>query len=182
MKNSILFLLLVAVAACSSLKTSYDYDKQADFTKYKTYNYTADALSLPIQELNRNRLLQAIDKEMTARGFTKAESGDVQVDLRVKAEQKREATATSSGTGMGYGGGWRYGYGGGFTTTQINVNEFVEGTLFINLVDRATDKLVWSGRGTKVVDEDASPETRERNIKEGVAAVFKNYPIKPTAK
>jgi hypothetical protein len=183
MKNSILILVFLAVGACSSIKTSYDYDKTADFTKYKTYNYTPEALALGIQELNRSRLIAAIDKEMTARGMTKSDSPDAMVDILVKAEQKRDATATTSGSGMygGYGGGWRYGYGGGFTTTQINVNEYIEGTVFINLVDKATDKLVWSGRGTKVVDEEASPQTRERNINEGVKAVFKNYPVKPTA-
>ncbi len=182
MKNSILILMLVAVAACSSIKTSYDYDKQADFTKYKTYNYTPEALALGINELNRNRVLQAIDKEMTARGFSKSDSPDALVDIIVKAEQKRDATATTSGTGMYGGYGRRYGYGGGFTTTQINVNEYIEGTVFINMVDKATDKLVWSGRGTKVVDEDASPQTREKNINDGVAAIFKNYPVKPKAK
>ncbi len=184
MKNSILILVLLAAAACSGIKTTYDYDKTADFTKYKTYNYTPEALALGINELNRNRVIQAIDKEMTARGITKSDSPDAMVDILVKAEQKREATATTSGTGMygGYGGGWRYGYGGGFTTTQINVNEYIEGTVFINFVDKASDKLVWSGRGTKVVDEDASPQTRERNINDGVAAVFRNFPVKPTPK
>lgn len=48
-------------------------------------------------------------------------------------------TATTSGTG--YYGGMRYGYGGGFTSTSINYEVYIEGTLFINFVDASTEKL-----------------------------------------
>jgi hypothetical protein len=180
MKPIKLLFLVTVMAGCSSLKTSYDYDKQTNFSNYKTYAYTEEAMKLPIQELNRTRLMNAIDTEMTSRGFTKSDAPDVLIDLHVKAEQKRDATATTTGPGMyGYGGGaYRYGYGGGFTTTQINVNEYVEGTLFINMIDKSTEKLVWQGRGTKVLDEDASPEKREKNINTGVTAIFAHYPPK----
>lgn len=181
MKKIYLILLTVVFASCSSLKTSYDYDKESDFSAYKTYSYTEETLKLPIQELNRTRLINAIDKEMAAKGFSKSSDPDVLIDVHVKAEQKRDATATTTGPGMyGYGGAYRYGYGSGFSTTQINVNEYVEGTLFINMVDKAAEKLVWQGRGTKVLDEDVSPEKRETNINTAVTEIFKKYP--PPAK
>jgi len=180
MKKIYLILLTFMFASCSSLKTSYDYDKQSDFSSFKTYSYTEEAVNLPIQELNRTRLINAIDQQMTTKGFTKSDNPDVLIDLHVKAEQKQDATATTTGPGMygGYGAPWRYGYGGGFSTTQINVNEYVEGTLFINMVDKAANKLVWQGRGTKVLDEDVSPEKREANINTAVTEIFKNYPPK----
>lgn len=175
--NTLKFYFLAAViAACSSIKASYDYDKQADFSNYKTYAYSEGTLKLPVQELNRNRVLEAIDHEMSARGFSKSDNPDVLLDLHVKTEQKRDATATTTGAGMYRP--WAYGYGGGFTTTQIDVNDYIEGTLFINMVDKASDKLVWQGRGTKVIDEDASAEKREANINKGIASIFENYPPK----
>ncbi len=173
-KIQVYIVLLALLMGCSSLKTSYDYDKQTDFTKYKTYGYTEEALKLPIQEINRNRLIAAIDREMTARGLSKSENPDVLIDLIGKTQQKRDATATTTGTG--YYSPWRYSYGVGFTTTQINVNEYVEGTLFINMVDKQSDKLVWQGRGTKVLNEKANPDKREKNINDAVAAIFKHYP------
>jgi hypothetical protein len=180
MKTKLLFVLAIALVACSSITTSYDYDKTVDFAKYKTYNFTPEALKLGIQELNRNRLLAAIDKEMTARGFTKSESPDALIDLIGKMEQKRTATATSSGGGMyGYG---RYGYGGGFSTTTVNYDDYTEGTLFINFVDRGTEKIVWQGRGTKTIVENASPEKRESNLNNGVAMIYTKFPIKPVGK
>ena len=180
MKKYLPIFLIVILSACSSLKVSYDYDKQADFAKYKTYTFSEDALNLKINQLNRDRILNAIDTEMAAKGFTKTDSNpDVLVDVHVRAEQKVDATATTTPT-YGYGGPWRYGYGGGFSTTQINYNEYVEGTLFINLVDRATEKIAWQGRATKTLDEDASAEKREQNINTAVKQIFTKYP--PTGK
>ncbi len=184
MKNLLILLLAVGIASCSSVKVSYDIDKSVDFTKYKTYNYSEDALKLPVQELNRNRVFNAVDNELASRGLSKSDDPDVLIDLHVRAEQKTEATATTTGTGMygGYGGPWRYGYGGGFSTTTIDYDNYIEGTLFINVVDKAEDKIVWQGRGTKTVDEDASPEKRDANINNGIKSIFATYPVKPIEK
>jgi hypothetical protein len=175
MKNYLIISLLIAVTSCSSLKVTYDYDKQADFAKYKTYAFSEDTKNLKMNQLNRDRILNAIETQMAAKGFTKSDNPDALVDVHVRAEQKMDATATTTPT-YGYGGPWRYGYGGGFSTTQINYNEYVEGTLFVNLVDKASEKIVWQGRATKTIDEDASAEKREKNINTAVQQIFAKYP------
>jgi hypothetical protein len=177
MKRFLPFACLLFVMACSSIQTSYDYDKTTDFTKYKTYAYTPEATNFGPNQLTGDRILAAIDREMAARGFTKSDNPDVLIDLHAKLEQKQDATATTTGPGM-YGTPWRYGYGAGFSTTQINVNTYTDGTLFINMVDKASEKLVWQGRGTKTLDENASPEKKETNINNGVKAIFEKYPVK----
>ena len=175
MKRILCIVFVAALTACSSLKVTYDYDGQADFTKYKTYAFTEEALKLPIQQLNRDRVLKAIESEMAAKGFTKSEDNpDALIDLHVKAEEKMEATATNTG---GYGGYYgRYGYGGGFSTTRIDYNKYVEGTLFVDLVDKASQKIVWQGRATKTLDEDISAEKREANINYAIKEIFSKYP------
>lgn len=175
MKKLLVMIFMVGLAACSSLKVSYDYDKQADFAKYKTYAFTEEALKLPVGDLNRDRILKAIETELAAKGMTKSDSPDALIDILVKAEEKVDATATTTPTYGGYGYG-RYGYGGGFSTTSINYNEYVEGTLFVNMVDAAAQKIVWQGRATKTIDEDASAEKREQNINTAVKQIFTKYP------
>ena len=178
MKKIILSALvaLLVFAACSSIDVSYDYDKEANFTSYKTYGYTPEALALGIGDLNRDRLLKAIDAEMTSRGFTKSDSPDALVDLIVKAQERTQATATNTG---GYYG--RYGWGGGMSTTTINYDQYVDGTLFVNFIDKSTEKMVWQGRATKTLDESASPEKKETNIKNAVKMIFAKFPVKPAA-
>lgn len=184
MKYIISFAIAAVLAAgCSPIKATYDIDKSVDFTSYKTYAFSEEALSLGIQQLDRDRIISAIDNEMSARGFTRSDTPDALIDLHVKLEEKRDATATTTGPGMygGFGGPWRYGYGGGFSTTQINVNEYVEGTLFINFIDKSTEKIVWQGRGTKTLDENASADKKDANINAGVRKVFEYFPVKPAA-
>lgn len=169
--------LLLLLGACSSIKVTYDFDNTADFSKYKTYAFTEDAKNFPIQELDRTRILNAIDKEMAAKGFTKSENPDVLIDLQVKLEQKQTATATN--TGGYYGGPYRYGWGAGYGgTTHINVENYVDGTLFVNMVDKSSEKLVWQGRGTKTLEDHPSPEKKEKNITYGIQQIFTKYPPK----
>jgi hypothetical protein len=95
---------------------------------------------MPIQQLNRDRIIAAVEKEMTVKNFTKSETSDLILDVRIKGEEVQTATATTSG---GYGGYGRWGYGGGFSTTTVNYDKYVEGTLFITMIDNGTEKIVW---------------------------------------
>jgi hypothetical protein len=176
-----LICVLVLAASCSSVKVSSDYDKTAGFTSYKTYAFTDEVKNLQLNDLNRNRLLSAIETELAAKGFTKVENNpDVLIDINIKGEQKQTATATNTGGygGYGYGYGHGYGYGGGFSTTTINYDTYVDGTLFIDMIDAAKKQLVWQGRGTKTIEPDANQERREKNINYAVKQIFMQYPPK----
>ena len=176
MKKLLLVCLIAAMSSCSPVTISYDYDKQADFSKYKTYAFSEDALNLPVDQLNRDRILRAVETEMAGKGFSKSDSPDVLIDLQVKAKQEMEATATNTGGGM-YGG--RYGYGGGYgSTTRVDYNQYTVGSLFVNMVDKSTQKIVWQGRGSKTIDENATPTQRDTNINTGVKQIFTQYPPK----
>lgn len=175
--NKFAFVLLLLAAGCSSVQTTYDFDSSVDFSKYKTYEFTDDAKNFPIQELDRQRVLNAIESELAAKGFSKSSTPDVLIDLQVKLEQKQTATATN--TGGYYGGPYRYGWGAGYGgTTRIDVQNYVEGTLFINMIDKASEKLVWQGRGTKTLEDHPSPEKKEQKFKYGVKQIFTKYPPK----
>lgn len=176
--KKVLFLLMVAFAAtsCSTIKISSDFDRTADFSSYKKFKFTDEALTLPINEINRNRILRAVEAELTAKGLSKSDTDpDVFIDIKLKGEQKQTATATNSG---GYGYGYRYGWGGGFSTTTISYETYVDGTLFVDMIDAKKQQLVWQGRGTKTIDPDANENKREQNINYAVKQIFMKYPPK----
>jgi len=169
-------LILLIAASCATIKVSSDFDKSAQFSGYKTYAFTEDALNLNIEELNRKRLITAIENELSLKGFTKSEKPDVVIDVKITGEKKQTATATSTG---GYGGyGYRYGWGGGMGTTTINYDSYVEGTMFINMIDAGKTEVVWQGRGVGTIDPEASAEKREKNINYAVKQIFTTYPPK----
>jgi Domain of unknown function (DUF4136) len=170
MKKSFVISLLLStllIACAPSIKVTMDYDKQANFSKYKTYTLTPESSALQVNELNRRRILGDIESQLSLKGLAKSESGDLLVDVRISAQERKEATSNSSG---GYG----YRWGGGFTT--VSVQTYIDGTLIISLIDAGKKELVWQGSGLKTIDPDATPQQREQNISAAVAAIMKNYP------
>jgi hypothetical protein len=176
MKNLLLSLLaFVLVVACSTVKVTSDFDREANFASYKTYALTPEANQLQVGDINRKRIIDAVTSELALKGFTVSDQPDVLIDLKITAQQKETTTATNSG---GYGAGYGYRWGGGFSTTTINTEQYVEGTLFVDMIDNSKKQLVWQGRGVGTLDPDASSEKREANIKYAVKQIFTKYPPK----
>jgi len=181
-------LLVVAVfaagiSACSSsgsLRSAYD--DNVDFAQYRTYNYFEDAGRNPnrYQSLFSQYMIEAIDKEMQARGYTKSDNPDLLVNFNARLEDKTKVTTSPS---MGMTGGY-YGYRGGFYDpwmgygygTDTHVSQYTEGTYNIDLVDPKTKKLVWEAVGVGKLTEDKLANMKQL-IAEGVPKYFELYPF-----
>ena len=162
------------VQAVAQVSVSTDYDKSVDFTQYKTYKYTDEALNLPVTSLNQDRLIEALSAAMASKGFSQSDNPDILVDITISTQQKQTATETTNY----YGTGYRYRWGGGFSTSNINVNDYTEGTIFLDFIDAESNQLVWQGRGVGTVQENASAEKREKRANKGMAKILKKYPPK----
>jgi hypothetical protein len=157
---------------------TYDFDKQADFTAFKTYTMKDGT---PVgQQLIDDRIVAAIDAAMASKGFTKATSNpDVFVVYHVAFDKQKDISTFSSGYGGGYGPygwGWGGGWGGGTTSTQVR--DILVGTLVIDIADAKKNQIAWRGMGTKEIDTNAKPDKRDKSIKKAVDKIFKNYPPK----
>ena len=163
---------MINVISFGQVKVSHDYDNDADFSQFSSYNFTEKALKLPINDLNRKRLIAAINNELANKGFSQSDNPDVLIDIHVTADRKQTATATTNY----YGRGYRYRWGGGFSSTNIDVYDYIEGTIFIDLISTESNQLVWQGRGVGTISQDVKPEKREKRINKAVAKIFRNYP------
>ena len=163
-------LMIVVVAACTSIRVSTDFDQKVDFTKYKTFNFSKEVDKVTLNDLNRRRLKDAITKELGAKGYQVSESPDILVNAFVKGRTKYTATATSNS----FGGPFMYYRGWGSTNTFIDVNKSVEGTLFIDVIDVQEKKMVWEGVAEGLVNP--RTETREENLNNVVQSIFKSFP------
>jgi hypothetical protein len=153
-------------------KTSFDFDKTADFSTFKTYALK-DGTKVG-DPLIDNRIVAAIDAELAAKGLTKNDGKpDIVVVYHVAFDKKQDITAYNTGYG-------RYGYrwGGGWGTTDVRVNEILVGTLVIDVADATKQAVVWRGMGVKEVDPQAKAEKRDKNIAEAVKKIFANFPPK----
>jgi len=182
MKNRLVIVAMIAALAevvILAQKTSYDYDKTADFTSFKTY---AHKPGTPVgQELIDQRIVAAIDTELAAKKLTKtATNPDLFVVYHVAFDKEKDISTFSSGYGGGYGPyGWGWGgMGGGMATSTTTVRDILVGTLIVDLADAKKNQLAWRGMGVKEVDTHAKPEKRDKSIANALKKMFKNYPPK----
>jgi len=181
-------LLIVAFVSATNFglaQVKSDYDKKADFTTYKTYSFAGwqKDSDKQLNEFDKKRILDALKAEFDARGMSLVESGaDATISIYIVIDSKTSTTAyTNYNGGMGYGmgRGWGMGYGGmgmGSSTTTYSQDDYLEGTLVVDVYDESSKNLVWQGIITKTVKE--KPEKREKSIPKNIAKLMKEYPVK----
>ena len=165
-----LFLLFV-VAACSSIRVNSDYDKQVDFTPYKTYAFHKTGIDkAEISDLDKKRILRSIDETMIAKGFSKSETPDLLISFFTKEREEVNVNQFNAGWGYGWGWGWNPFLWGGNTT----VTRHSEGTLYIDIIDAKKKELIWQGEGEGVLTKDT--HKKDEMIKEFVTKILELYP------
>jgi hypothetical protein len=162
-----LALLALLAAACSSVSTSHDYDLAYDFGKLKRYQWAKRTGADEGNPLIVQRVRAAVDAQLAAKGYARADSG---ADFLVAAYTGRQSRIQVTDWGYGYGPYGRW-YGG-----PVDVYEYEEGSLILDVVDAPSKKLVWRGAATAIIDPDATPEERTKRINEAIAKVLAKFP------
>ncbi len=168
-----LLAILLVVTSCTSVRVAADYDRNANFNNYKTFAFFKTGIDkAEISDLDKRRILRAIESELLAKGYTKSDKPDLLVSLFTKSNQRVDVYNNY----WGYGGwGWGgFGPGWGWGWNQPNVSTSTEGTLYIDLIDANKKELVWQGMGTGYLSKNL--DKKEERIKEFVAEIMKKYP------
>lgn len=177
---AVAILLLGAIPALAQ-DVRYDFDKDKDFSKYKTYKWVPIKGADQPDDLTAKQIKASVDAELSAKGLTKTESDDANLFVGFQTAIGTEKQFTSYNTGWGYGGGWGGGwYGGGMgtTTTYGSTSTVYVGMLDLSMYDSTQKQIVWRGSVSKTLDPKAKPEKKEKNINKAVAKLLKNYPPK----
>lgn len=163
------FVFVMFLSSCVSIQVSSDYDSKTDFSQYKTFAFYKKGIDkVEISSLDKKRILEAIEQELLAKGFTKSENPDVLVNIFTKAQQKVSIHQS------GYYNMWHpWYYGPNFGTY---ISKYTEGTLFIDLIDAHKKELAWQGIGSGALARTGNVTKKEAKIKEFVFEIMKNYP------
>ncbi len=175
-KITLTVLTLFALSSCSSVNVVTDYDKTANFNGYKTYAFYKTGIDkAQISDLDKRRILHAIDNEMSARGFSKSENPDLLISIFTTEREQVDIYNNYWGGGFGWGWNpWFWGGPGMYGGSQISTR--IEGSLYIDLIDATHKQLVWQGKGVGSLYQTSKIEKKEARIKEFVAKILKGYP------
>jgi hypothetical protein len=173
----VLFLLLAAIAVAAQ-DVRYNFDKDTDFSRFKTYKWVELKGAQKPDDITDKQIKEAIDAELAKKGLirTTADDADIFLGYQVGIGQEKEFTSYNSdwGYGPGWGrGGW-YGGGSGISTGQTST--IYTGQLALDMYDAAKHDLVWRGVASKTIDPKAKPDKRQKNLQKAVSKLLKNYP------
>jgi hypothetical protein len=165
---ALLIALALAGGSVQAQTVTYDVDRSADFSKFKTFAWIPGVVSA--DEINHRRIVDAVSEQLAAKGLVPA-GADQRADLLVAYHVTFDQDVRISG----YSNGWGpYAFAGRSGAAQID--EIVTGALAVDVVDNRTNRIVWRGRASKEVDLNADPDKRTRNLKKAAERLFKNFP------
>ncbi|AMC12264.1 hypothetical protein Lupro_11725 [Lutibacter profundi] len=162
--------LLFLVASCSSIRVSSDYDTNTNFSKFKTFAFYKKGIDkVEISDLDKRRILKAVESELLAKGFKKSKNPDLLVNIFTKSRQRIDIYNNNNM----YFGWFPWYYGPNFGT---HISKYTEGTLFIDLIDANKKELAWQGIGSGALNTSRNVAKKEEKIKDFVAKIMANYP------
>src|SRR5215469_743806 len=200
--------ILFMFACAYAQDVHYNYDRSANFTTYKTYQWVDEPtdqaklgppsglpkIDLPgggplavsggtsDDQLIRQDIQRAVDEQLAQKGLTKVESNaDLLVTYHAAIREEQSINLSAFGTGSGPWGGWGGGWGGLESGTVSGQTSTVPiGTLVVDLYDPARKQLVWRGDVSKTIDVKKDGDKNYRNLEKAMVKLFRNYP--PRAK
>jgi hypothetical protein len=159
-----ILLLLSTALIAADVKT--DYDRSIDFSQYKTYSWEKVQTQDPLWV---DRIKEAVNAALTAKGLTPVESGG---DIAILAMEMTQNHRTLNTYYDGFGGGWRWGGGLGNATTTVD--NYKTGTLVVDMFDAKTKKIIWRGSSSDTLSDKSDKNIK--NLDNGVKKMFDHFP------
>ena len=172
MKKLVILLFVFFVFTCAPIRVNYDYERGTNFLAYKTYNYYAE-MQTGLSEFDTKRLLDALDIQMSAKGFTLSDTPDFFIDI--KSTEFQNPQRQTVGVGLGGGGG---NMGGGISIGLPIGQAEINRKITIDFVDENKKQLFWQAVSESVFSPNATPEKREAQLNAVVTKVLAQYPPK----
>jgi hypothetical protein len=168
-------LFALTASACATMNISSHVRPDVDIATYKTFDWgPADGLPTGDPRLDQDPFFQdhvqgAIEKEMGTRGFVRAadgENADLLLHYHAVIQQRLDVNQLDRE--------WGYCYDDGCTARVV---EYEEGTLVLDVVDRATNRVIWRGWAQKAVQPMlASRDEMSKQLQQAVKGMFARFP------
>jgi len=169
-------LVLLGASAAWAQKVDVDWNRNIDFSKFKTYGWIES--KHPGKGLWNQRIMDGVDAKLAKAGLKKVDAG-AKPDLSVVYNAGvKEHTVVEDYDYVYHPYGWYYGYRPWYGPRPITTQTYQEkeATLTVDLVDTSDKEMVWRG-----VAKDTLADSSDKNVKtfnKAMDKLFKNFPPK----
>lgn len=174
---------LALLAGCATgPRISTEADPEADFSRYRTFAFYSplaiekEGYSSAMSE----RMKAAARAQMESRGYRfVAENPDLWVNINAYTQRRTDVTTMPT---VDYAYYYSYRarayYAVPFWRDEAQVYRYTEGTLNVDIVDVARNRLVWEGIAVGRVSNTKDPAQRDARIDSTMADIFAQYPYR----
>ena len=148
-----------------------DSQEDASLNQYRSYAFVEQSEDQP-RALDDQRARAALETALAEKGLKPAASG--QADVHVKHFFKREQRYDGSVFQFGFGFS-RNNVGVG-TTTPVEGDITEEYKLVVQMVDPASNNVIWQATSRDRLHDEMSSERRSERIRKAVDDMFQRYP------
>lgn len=154
--------ILLGFASCVSVQTASDYDKAVNFNQFKTYAfYKPDIDEVPLEDEMKRDVLRLIDKELSNKAYTKSSNPDLLVSFALNVEEVYDERAY---------------YNTSLDDIYASNYEWLEGVLFISIIEASTYNLIWEGMGSMRIRENMSKSEIDSFFRKTIKSIMDEYP------
>jgi Domain of unknown function (DUF4136) len=161
-------LLFLMMGGAYAQDVHTDYDHHTSFEQFHSYSWAKVQTDDPLWQ---SRIMDAVDKDLQAKGWQKVDSNGQVLLTAVGAVQNQQQYQTFyNGLGPGW---WWGGFGNESTTT---VQNYKVGTLVLDMFDAQNKHLIWRGSASDTLTN--KPEKNENKLDKAVDKMLKDFPPK----
>jgi len=169
MKRRILLCMALWLVMLPSWAASVnvDFDKSADFSKYKTYGWTkgTDANSAQVQQF----IVKFVNQQLQESGLTQVTEGEPDVYVLTHAISSQGFNAGAAYIGLPN-------WGGGIIMSDPSV--YTAGTLVVDLKDPATEEPIWRAIAQDTFGANPQMGKVQKKLDKLTSRMFRNFPPK----
>jgi len=172
-KLTIFLIALLGLAASSAMsqEVRFNFDKSADFMKFKTYKWVTIEGVVQEEALTKEQIEAAFDSELAKKGLAKVASDSADLFLAYQFGIHADQELSSSATTLEYKVGLPLG------GTMLEEDSILyKGELALDMYATSKRTRVWRGVATKTVHLDAKPNARQKHLTQAVKKLLEHYP------
>lgn len=140
-----------------------EYDRERDFSKYESYAWSKSQ-EPATRGADHIRVVKAVAEKMEERGFH-IDTMRPSVWIRYRLEKRSKVQSSSAQKESVWDPT--------DLETRVRVERYKEGSLSLEIVDAATNIILWRAQCTHI---QGTPDKAEQEINETVARLFTEYP------
>lgn len=133
-RTTLALAIALALPLAAAARVSSDTTPGVNFAAYQTFTFANAAPPAGMNPVAFERIRMGIEQGLTGKGYTKAADGDLAVIITVGAQDKTDVSTWG-----------RFG-------RQVDVHQYTEGQLSVDVFDSKTKQPLWHGQDTESIE------------------------------